>query len=144
MVKLSIDCTSKEFEEMKADLINKFDNKVKLKFKENIAEIRFVGNGLFDNSEVTIYNYINDKYEISKVIILSRSFKDIHNVVGTKEFKENLKDIEEAIKPFYIHKEENWWIGIEDISPDNFNIKDTIKEIYKIGLSCGFIPTVLE
>lgn len=100
-------------------------------------------NGIFFNKEVSILSLLNSKFNILSIDCVSRSFQDIHDVESTKEFKDNLKGIQEKISPFYIIKKEQWWIGIKNQEVKDFNLNNTIREIYRIGLCCGLVPTTL-
>lgn len=141
MTKLKIKGTKEEFDSIKKELKTKYGDIVKLKSDKEDIIISFKNSSIFDTTEFDIYKYIKSKYEILNIIKISRSFEDIHNVENSDEFKGNIKDIQEAIKPFYLIKNDRWWIGLDNFSPDNdFEIEKTIREIYKIGLSCGLVP----
>lgn len=140
MVKLKIKCNKEQFEALNSELKTKFGNIIRAKFKEDSATLKFTNKSTFDKTEFDIYDYIKGKYEILTIEKISRSFVDIHEIENTKEFKENIKDMQEIIKPFYMYKKEYWWIGLENANPNDLDIQKTIREIYKIGLCCGLVP----
>ena len=149
MTELIIKNTKEVLEGLKTLRETKYKNEIhRLKWLKdkngNPTDINIMFYGsLFDNKEVEIFNYIKSKYKILKIIGISRSFKDIHNVEATEEFKKNFEAIVKSVNPYYITKNKYWWVGIKEPSIETFDIQEAIREIYRIGLCCGFAPKVL-
>ena len=139
MAKILIKKLPDTIDKIKTLLISVYkENEINIKEKEENIKISFYGS-IFSSNEQEIFETIKKNFEIIKVEKISRAFIDVHNVEITQEFKENLKTIEESIKPYYIMKKENWWIGLENVPIDS-DLNKIIKEIYKIGLCCGLVP----
>ena len=106
MTELTIENSKEAFEDLKKLRETKYKDEIhklrETKDKTSIL-IMFYGS-LFNNKEVEIFNYIKSKYKILKIIGISRSFKDIHNVEATKEFQENFDAITKSVNPYYVNK----------------------------------------
>jgi hypothetical protein len=140
MTKILIKKNETTMTEINNILVDVYKEKInRLKETKEGISISFCGS-LFDNIEEEIFKIIKSKFEIIKIIVISRSFEDIHKATDSEEFKKNLKLIQEKINPYYVIKNDGWWVGLKEPNIKDFDVNKTLKEIYKIGLCCGLVP----